>query len=743
MMQQVQSTLPDNTDKTIAEIFSRWDWHGSYNMAQVASEGAFSINYLMEKTTAYNKLNGFYGFTGSFGIKLIWNSPPAYQGLFILAYVPPGVPIPKVPNITPGAANINAAAEVVFLSGCPHVTFNIAESTSAELIVPYVGPDSMIPTSGPSSLGIPLLGNFVLKHISPLRSVTTISELTYSVYFCVKDLRTYGNSPHSIVLAQAANYGQMYAQSGVVEALQKSKFISKAGSSIADFLGTAGKYVPESIVPSGHLKIAAWATGGAAKIADVLGFSKPRSVNALEPVVNISYNDVTVADATFTGALCAMNSDAGIGDVDLSGRGVDEMQISEIIARPNIIPFAIEGGVTLTKPWLAAHPRSQLLAEVLLSPYAFSYPTEGGTINTQMSYVGHMFRYWRGSFKIAMTPVCTKFHSGRIRVIYDPTYPGELNQSTAYSYTHFLDIRDASTWTLTIPYIHSAPWCSSNTTSGTLRFFVETPLLASNGVLDNIDLVFTVAGGPTFEFALPCNWRGVAPVFLQPNAFSSESGILAPVSTREQTFDMAPSMGSDSVAAHCLAIGDPVRSLRAVCKKFWISHKPVWPPEEQLLGQFPVPLVPDIRVLSQDVDMISFTAGLFAFWRGGYRVSAQNYLPCRLAVVNISGESGLIKGIKANGQFAFQPTYAETMFGFADTFAMVGTTEASKFEVPYTYTTMCRNTFMPFPATRSDRTMLFQYYLGNAGCILPRAMDDSFTMGTLIGAPMTYAIQPQ
>lgn len=710
----------------------RWDIRGSYDLLTSGSgtEGVFSVQNNISNMWAYHKLDGFLGFTASFGMKLVWNTPPVYQGAYILAYVPPGVP---VPSIAGAPSSANALGELMFLTGCQHVIFSLAESTSAELIVPYVGPNTFIPVSGTTFSGIPLLGNFVVRPISNARSTTTISSLPYTAYVCLRDLRTYGARAHNVSLDSHAPYGTLFSQSGIgatVEAVKKSKIVSSTAGTISSFLEKAGRYVPDSIVPSGYIQAAAWATGGISKIADLLGWAKPTSVVAIQPVAELPYADITTADCTFAGAKFAMNSDAGIGKLDMSGRGIDEMQISEVLARPNL--FSVDGNPTFA--WISGAGHGTKIFEKQITPTDFKYQPSSTmfVFNTQLSYLATMFGRWRGSIKIKFMPICTKFHSGRLRAVFSPWGSTNVDEANvAYSYSHIIDIRDSASWELVVPYMAQTPWLDTTQYSGTLSLYVDVPLVASSGAVDNISIAAFVSGGPTIEFAIPGQYEMQNPYFTPGTMLESQSGIGSFTQERTIPIPMAPDMDTDSVLAHNMAMGDPVRSLRALCKKFWVSRNPVWNSTAHV-GQLPVPLIPQAGRDNGDVDLISTIAGLYAFWRGGMRVYAQNYYPCRVSSATMITYPVSMPAMTPNGQFASAFDYS-----MVSTCVPVGMTEPVKVELPYNFETICRNTFIP--GTKDERTLAlnFDYYLGNVGCIFLRAMADDFDMGNLVGAPLT------
>lgn len=72
------------------------------------------------------------------------------------------------------------------------------------------------------------------------------------------------------------------------------------------------------------------------------------------------------------------------------------------------------------------------------------------------------------------------------------------------------------------------------------------------------------------------------------------------------------------------------------------------------------------------------------------------------------------------------------------TFAGIGATEASKFELPYSYDTAARNIwFLPTRSNEQMNALCLHYYAGDAGVVVSRAAADDFQFGYMIGAPVT------
>ena len=120
---------------------------------------------------------------------------------------------------------------------------------------------------------------------------------------------------------------------------------------------------------------------------------------------------------------------------------------------------------------------------------------------------------------------------------------------------------------------------------------------------------------------------------------------------------------------------------------------------------------------------------MYGFYRGGFRVYAQNHYPARAYTFYTSKYA---PDTSTCGQAHFNVSYHQV-----STFAAVGASEPSKFEVPYSSNTLCSSIWMKDIATNPQMALALDYYVGDSGIVISRACADDFDMGFLIGAPVT------
>ena len=704
--------MPDSDMKHITDILARYHRFGAYKQETHYIKPLADI---INSMPTLDKLRGFMGFTGTFNIKLTWNTDPTMLGMFLVAYTPPGVGI---------ATGSGVKGKQTFYSGCPHVIINIAETTSATLSIPYVGEANIIPMY-PTKVPLDpsdraFLGNIHIIPIVALASAISPNAINMSLFINIENLKTYAVQPRVAQVQASA------ALAGIVEATKKSKIVSNGFGSISKYLNSNND---KSFI-GGLSRAGGWAFGAASKISDLLGWSKPLDITNLTGVVQLPYRDLYTCDTTFVGAKTTQNFDQGISDLDLSGRSVDEMTIAALLDRPNIIPNVDDiteltvGHIALAK----SYPEGTLIGSIPISPSSYfdlaSDSTHQYTTNTQMSYVAKLFEFWRGAIRVYVRPVCTKFHSARLRVVF---IPGEkildteqIINTMQYTYAHVVDIRDANTYDIEVPFVHQYPWARTlDNPIGYLYFYVENPLIAPENVSDTIYFPLFVAAGSDFEFSVPCIKHVGTP---SPNLLlahvESSSGLANIV-------NIAPNTSSDSVTAHSMAIGDPVRSLRSVLKRFWPAASFGTEQTKIFLSS-----EPSCRAIASNPDGVQkdltlFTTWLYGFHRGGMRWYAQNYYPARISTINqVTSDSFSATGASVTMDTTLRPVQTITL----------GAADAAKLEIPYYNPSVCVNHWIRGNVNSSG--LLYDYWTGaTTNSIFCRALADDFSFGFQVGAP--------
>lgn len=717
-----------------------------------------------------DKLKGILGITGTLRFKINWNADPTISGLYVFAYLPPRVTCPD---------GMSAAAKIMFLTGCPHVLVNVAHDTSAVLEIPYVGETSYIPYTPADSQAYlaKQLGNLVLFPISPVRSAVSGTKVGYRLYFAFKDTKTFGTSALPGVLQASAALGML------AESVKKSKVVSSGLGSTSEWLNNLK---PKSKIGNAFTKAAGWLVGGASTIANFLGWSKPTSVVALQPVCQLPMSDTLTADQTFSGNKFANNTTAGLSSIDLSGRGVDEHLFQNFCRSEYIITKKPATAVTVANGSILVSKTDT--PGTLLGGYDFNYAswrleevvTNGAGPQTirqgnHFWYLNNLHKFWRGSHILKVIPVCTKFHSARIRVVYTPYSPNnapdeaKVYENQALTYSWVIDISDPSSWEIHVPFVSPTPFIPNWGSAGRVSFYLENYLIAPDNVPPEIVLCSFAAPGPDLEFAFPTilnfdqysnpkrgipwttstisgwlsnlvpfeddtivNDLNVVDDTFQPPPPPPEIGVLE----ADEVFEFIPPT-TKSTTAHQMAVGDPVRSILSEIKRAYVAYRKQTGASRFITFDPRINIYGDVKDASKTwlPDLLMMYAPNFAFCRGGVRLIGQNVQPCRVT----HHSSVYVK----NRDEAAQPTgFCEInpdptiRYPMGQTFSL-GVLDPLKIEIPYYQFTQCINMWKRpgYEGIYNESNVLIDYYQGVDNYEFSRAAADDFQFGFLVGAP--------
>jgi hypothetical protein len=216
--------------------------------------------------------------------------------------------------------------------------------------------------------------------------------------------------------------------------------------------------------------------------------------------------------------------------------GYDELTIAAIAQRPSYYrQFA----------WPESAVTDSILTSMLVCPNLGQILVAGSVTEyhlTALSYASLPFECWQGSIKFRFNVVCSEYHRGRLRLVYNPTTnpigPVPFNQTYStiidisedrdFEYTvHWADVR---TWArnfagasiIGTTHSDSAPVTGGlNYDNGTLSVYVVNELATPSTTNADVRIHVWVSGGEDFAVAVP------SPNVLNPlSVFESQSGSL-------------------------------------------------------------------------------------------------------------------------------------------------------------------------------------------------------------------------
>lgn len=656
-----------NTDATLDEFFQRplriasYDWEVNKSFF----ENFDPWELFFENPRVYNRIINYKLMRAKLHLKFVVNGNAFHYGRMIAAYNP----LDKDDNMTQERAFLDA--DVVGASQRPHVYLDPTNSQGGEIVCPFFQYDNVLDIT---KISWRSMGSVTLHALQPLKHANGATDkVSITVFAWASDVK----------------YAIPTEFSGLVIP-QADEYASKPVSRIAGAVANAASYfvkVPTIGPFARATQIGANAVGA---IATLFGYSSPvmleTSMYRPLTMANMATTNVPNEAAKLT-VDCKQELTIDPRTVGLDD--VDELAISSIAQKESYIA---------SFPWAVGTPAETLLFNINVDPGVHQKVGEGSTAELHFPatcFAVMPFKFWRGTMKYRFQFVCSKYHKGRVKIVYDPTgtpFSGTAEYNTAY--TTIVDISDLQDFEIEVGWGQDTPYREhvhpitpqgqmfdterlSTTTStadfgnGTLAVYVVNDLTVPNSTIDNdIEVNVFMKAGDDFEVAVP-EMKYVERLRIAPDT----SG---PTTNHVPQLEVLPQAGEEEVltsdskpadvqvlntmankveiadATNQVYFGESVRSLRQLLKRYsryrFIEGNTLDDGAQMSLvsanNAFPMHVgwqVPTTNLQSAVFDvnggrylygnttLLNYVASSYGGWRGGIRWMADY---SRLASVN-------------------------------------------------------------------------------------------------------------
>lgn len=475
---------------------------------------------------------------------------------------------------------------------------------------------------------------------------------------------------------------------------------------------------------------------GIGSMASIFGFSRPNNIeniNVYKPVAMGNMSSGNMHDTCERIVLDAKQEltvdprTAGLG-------GADEMSLAAIASRESYyVQF----------PWAVGTDAETLLWNTYVTPCINDTHINAGAQEYHLpacAYAAVPFKYWRGTMRFRFQIVCSGFHKGRLKFVWDPNY--SVSDEYNVNYIEIHDIGESRDFTMDIGWGQPQAYLettglnligatqstsplgfSSYPTNGTLSVYVMNDLTVPNSTVNNdISINVFVSAGEDIEFQSPHDGH-MRLMSLRPVpqlGIEDQSGIENEVSEPQAEPDNAPVIDNEDV---CLGggkndgdvsvyFGEKIVSLRSCLKRYTFSH--TWGYDDALAvrvkaTQWMIPMTRGYNngvAFEQDsasngyifssYNLVNHVLSAFAGWRGSIRWKAAliGSPESRQGIIAISRNAGnnpVTTGVTRSLMYgASQSKMADSAVDFydnsrfgglaANTQTLTGSVEA---EIPY------------------------------------------------------------
>jgi len=387
-------------------------------------------------------------------VKIIVSASPFFYSYFLASYDP----MPTYHPAISGSSNMFRITH----SQKPHIYGDVSSSTGGEMSLPFFYPENWV---GNSVFPIERLGRLRLNSLVALRNANGVAggNVTVKIYAWAENLELaaptvnlqgsmddYGISPISTIASAVANLGHKMSDVPIIGPFARATAMGAgAVSNVAAWFGYTNVPVLADVMPFKDLPFHGFASSE---------ISAPTPKLTLDPKNELSIDSRTVG-------------------LD----GTDELALSNFVGRESFL-YDVQ--------WDSSDLPEDTLAFVAIKPALFAGRVDNRLWPTPLSHACSMYQYWSGSIVFRIRVICTPYHRGYLKVMWDPSphvnvVLNPMNETT--NITKVYDITQCQDIEFRVPYMQG-------------KAFLRNPALAiANGVPYGAT-VADITAGPGEEF---------------------------------------------------------------------------------------------------------------------------------------------------------------------------------------------------------------------------------------------------
>lgn len=366
------------------------------------------------------KLNNFAFLRGKLHVKFIVSSQPFFYGSALASYYP----LPDFDSYDKGFTTSIFTA-LIAQSQRPHVWLLPQDNSGGEMVLPFFYPQQYLDIT--SAAEIANMGEIKVQVANALRAANGVAarEVTIQVYAWMTDVELHGSTVSLAVQSKITSKKDEYDGP-----------ISGPASAVA---AAAGKLttIPAIAPLATAAQIGATAV---AKISSLFGYSNTPIIDDVKAYRPSPFPHLASPEISFPTEKLTLDpkNELSIDPGIVGLPRIDELNIKHILGKESLIdifnvPLATEpndaGNLDLV--WTArVNPDNYTMQAMTLVPNAWECSP------TPASHLAKMFTHWRGDIIYRFVVIASKFHKGRLRVMWDPM--GQVGNN-------FCDVRDSST----------------------------------------------------------------------------------------------------------------------------------------------------------------------------------------------------------------------------------------------------------------------------------------------------------
>lgn len=550
--------LQDSNDASLAHFLSRpikvaeLPWATSTTLSHDFDPWALFFNDPRVRA----RISNFHLLRCRLHVKILLNGSPFQYGRLMASYQP----LFNHDGFSTNAALVRE--DLVQASQMPHLYLDPCTSQGGEMLLPFYWHRNYlnIPTKHYEQVG-----KMYLRTLNPLKHANGADDLvTISIFVWAENV-------HLSVLTSLA------PQSGKeIDEVNRKGYVSGPATAVAK-VAMALKDAPV-IGPYAHAT--AMAANTTATIAKALGYCRPPVTKDADPVKPHTISSLSLTNVGDGVSKMTVDDKQELStDPRITGLGSsDQMVIKDIAKRESYLT---------TFDWSIGVPTETLLYNFRVDPATWAESgITGGTYHFPACAMAAMpFKYWTGSLRYRFQFVCSSFHRGRVKIVYDPSYLTSTDYNV--NYMHIVDISNNADFTVEVantqhytllsratPGVNSVTEMYSDSIyttlagfgNGVLGIYVVNELTTPNSTVNNdIQVNVFISAGDDFEVFVPDN-------HFQFFTFASQSGLETHDSDESApVHDTATTLGlpiRNTAMINKVYTGEAILSFRTMLKRY-------------------------------------------------------------------------------------------------------------------------------------------------------------------------------
>lgn len=489
------------------------------------------------------KLHNYSRLRAKLHLKFVINASPFYYGSMRACYFP----------LHDERANFQNPNDQLPFSQVPGVYLEPATMTTAEMVLPFLWPGNWIDITSDDQLL--RMGRLNFIQYANLRSANGVTGAgaTIQVYAWAEEVSLMG--PTTLAPLQSDEYSTKDTISAPATA------VANVASKLTD-VPVIGDFARATTIGARAVS----------SIAKLFGYSNPPMIDDVHGFQNKTFHAFSNVETRMP--IDKLSIDPK-NEVTLSSKvaGIDE---PDPLAFTNLLTH--ESFLQGTN-WNGSEAPDTTLWTAAVYP-GYIAPLNNFYTTIPSGYIGSMFELWRGSITYRFKFIKTRYHTGRVAIMWDPAgspVSAGLGASTTVL-TRIVDIQDEDDVEFTVPYKQATPFCKMDGLSAAWYSNGSSPSIShfngiTNGILTmkvlnkitgpaaspEIDVLVYVKMGDDFVFAVPST---IEPTF----SVNDPTGV---IQSSESVDQQAPTVDQHIAS---IATGEAVASLRPLLHRTSLAY---------------------------------------------------------------------------------------------------------------------------------------------------------------------------